>query len=76
MEIKKSTKVNGLGLFSKNQSKRRYYICFDWSKIKSSNKRKSIHVGDGVHIVDEYGMFINHSFTPSAIISNSNVVKC
>lgn len=30
--------------------------------------RESIHVGNGVHIHDEYGAYINHSFKPSTKI--------
>lgn len=74
MEIKKSTKVNGLGLFAKKSVKQGDIIFVLTGQKLNHPTRESIHIGDGVHIVDEYGMFINHSFTPSAIISNSNVV--
>lgn len=31
--------------------------------------RESIHVGNGVHVHDEYGAYINHSFDPSTKIT-------
>jgi hypothetical protein len=35
--------------------------------------RESIHIGNGKHIYDELGIFINHSFEPSVYIDGKNV---
>jgi SET domain-containing protein len=32
--------------------------------------RESIHIGNNKHIYDEYGIFINHSFTPNIQVNN------
>jgi hypothetical protein len=36
--------------------------------------RESIHIGDGKHILDNYGRYVNHSFNPSVRISSTNVI--
>ena len=35
--------------------------------------RETIHIGNGKHIYDELGIFINHSFNPSTYIDGKNV---
>jgi hypothetical protein len=36
--------------------------------------RESIHIGNGLHVIDSYGRFINHSFEPNTRIEFNNVV--
>ena len=36
--------------------------------------RESIHIGNNVHIYDEYGIFMNHSFNPTTKINKYEVV--
>ena len=35
--------------------------------------RESIHVGNGMHVIDKYGEYINHSFEPNTRIVFNNV---
>jgi len=36
--------------------------------------RSSIHIGNGMHIIDEYGEYINHSFEPNIRIELNKMV--
>lgn len=38
--------------------------------------RESIHIGNNMHVIDEYGKYINHSFEPNTeIVINKIVAK-
>lgn len=57
-----------LGLFATRSYKR-----FDQVHVLSGVEldhptRESIYVGGGVHIVDAWGQFVNHSFEPSCTV--------
>ena len=36
--------------------------------------RKSIHIGNGMHVIDKYGQYIKHSFEPNTRIESNNVI--
>jgi hypothetical protein len=36
--------------------------------------QKSIHIGNNVHVTDEYGQYINHSFDPNVRVVSNNLV--
>jgi len=42
--------------------------------ISSKRTRETIEVGDGVHLLDEFAQFINHSFKPSVRIVGSELI--
>lgn len=42
-------------------------------KIVLNPTKESIHVGNNMHIIDEYGKYINHSFQPNTRIE-ANVI--
>ena len=44
--------------------------------IVKSPTRTSIEIDTNKHIEDEYGIYMNHSFTPTCIIHNGSVVAC
>ena len=74
MEVKQSTKINGLGLFATQQ-----YIKGDTILVLKGAEtnfptRESIYVGNNIHILDEMGQYINHSFEPTTQIVGYNVV--
>ena len=74
MKIAESNMVDGKGLFS-TECVNTGGIVFTLSgEIFDHPTRESIHIGNNIHIYDEYGIFINHSFTPSCFIQNKNVV--
>lgn len=35
---------------------------------------QSIHIGNGMHIIDDYGKYINHSFEPNIRIELNNMI--
>lgn len=43
-------------------------------KLVLEPTRESIHIGNGMHIIDNYGQFINHSFEPNTRIDSNNIV--
>ena len=34
----------------------------------------TIHIGNGMHVLDEYGKYMNHSFDPNTVIHLNNVI--
>ena len=34
----------------------------------------SIHIGNGLHVIDDYGQYINHSFEPNTKIEQNKVI--
>lgn len=43
-------------------------------KLVLNPTRESIHIGNGMHIIDNYGQYINHSFEPNIRIEFNNMV--
>ncbi len=43
-------------------------------KLVLQPTRESIHIGNGQHVIDKYGKFINHSFKPNTKIELNNVI--
>jgi len=76
MEIKESVNINGLGLFSTSKYKKGDVIFVLVGEIFDVPCRESIHIGNNKHIIDKFGIYINHSFNPSVYIDGTNVVAC
>jgi len=74
MEVKQSRQIDGLGLFTTQQYKKGDIIFVLKGNETNFPTRESIHVGNNVHILDEMGQFINHSFEPTMQIVGYNVV--
>lgn len=74
MEIKNSTHVDGKGLFVNEKYSKGDIVFVLSGRIFNQPTRESIHIGNNKHIYDEYGIFINHSFTPNIRIEGLNVV--
>lgn len=74
MEVRKSKLVDGLGLFSTVNIKKDEVVFVLSGEILDHPVRESIHVGNGVHVVDSNGSFINHSFEPTIKICGYDVV--
>ena len=36
--------------------------------------QKSIHIGDNMHLLDEFGQYINHSFEPNVKVVNNKLI--
>ncbi|MDB4352171.1 hypothetical protein OAA60_01950 [Porticoccaceae bacterium] len=74
MEIRDSNIVDGKGLFTTKSVKKNDVLFVLSGNIYSEPSRETIYIGNNQHIYDEYGIFINHSFTPNIVINNKNVV--
>jgi hypothetical protein len=74
MEIRDSNIINGKGLFTTKSFEKGDILFVLTGKIYSEPLRETIFIGNNEHIYDEYGIFINHSFTPNIVIENKNVV--
>lgn len=74
MEVKKSKTNEGKGVFLLKPVKKDDVIYILKGEIFSSPTRESIRVGENQHIYDEFGIFINHSFTPNIFIRNKELV--
>lgn len=43
-------------------------------ELRLKPTKSSIHIGNGMHVIDKYGQYINHSFDPSTRIENNKVI--
>jgi hypothetical protein len=73
MEIRDSLTVNGKGVFTTQKYKKDDIIFVLSGQVFTAPTRETIHVGNNVHIYDNFGIFINHSFTPNIYINGTNV---
>jgi len=73
MEIKQSSVNDGLGLHSTSFHKKGDIIFTLTGSINTYPTRESIYIGNGEHIYDEWGIYMNHSFTPTTRIDGVNV---
>ena len=73
MEIKQSSVNEGLGLHTKCSHKKGAIIFTLTGTINTFPTRESIYIGNGQHIYDKWGIFMNHSFTPTTYIDGSSV---
>lgn len=74
MEVKISIVLNEEGLFATKQYMKGDVIFTLTGNELTHPTRETIHVGDNKHVHDKYGMFMNHSFTPSTYINKYNVM--
>jgi len=73
VEIKESA-IGEKGLFVlKNFSINEIIFQLEGKELDKPS-RESIHIGNNIHIHDEYGAFINHSFDPSVKIDGKNII--
>lgn len=71
-EIKNSV-IGERGLFALKSYSAGETIFVLNGKILERPTRESIHIGNGMHIDDKYGKYINHSFLPTVWIDGKNV---
>lgn len=71
MEVKLNTELNEKGLFATKQYKKGDTVISLLGLELSYPTRETIYIGNNIHIHDQYGMYMNHSFTPSTYINQS-----
>jgi hypothetical protein len=74
MEIKDSKNISGKGLYTTIKYKKEDIIYTLTGNISDYPTRETIHIGNNKHIYDDYGIYINHSFTPNIYIDNTNII--
>jgi len=62
------------GLFATRQHKKGDIIRILKGSISDKPDRLSIEIMPNVHVLDEYGKCVNHSFEPTTIIKNGSIV--
>ena len=67
-------RVNGDGLFTTSTYKKGDIIYALTGTIKDIPDKYTIEIGPNKHITDTYGIYMNHSFTPSVSIKEKNVI--
>tara|TARA_Y100000590_G_C15548474_1_gene949914 strand:- start:62 stop:400 length:339 start_codon:yes stop_codon:yes gene_type:complete len=74
MEVKFSKRVQGKALFSKKKYSKGSIIFTLEGKILDKPNKYTIEIGKDKHIIDKYGIYMNHSFTPSTKIDGKNII--
>lgn len=74
MEIKNSDVTKEKGLFATKKYAENEVVRVLSGNIYDKPTRETIHIGDNKHVHDEYGIYINHSFTPNIKIDGYKLV--
>ena len=74
MDIKYIERIKGNGLIAKKKYKKNTIIHVLSGEIRSKPNRYTIEIGKNKHILDKYGIYMNHSFTPNTVIDGLNVI--
>ena len=74
MEIKYNELIQGKGLYATKHYTKGSIIHILTGKVYDRPTRETIHIGNNIHVYDEYGIYINHSFSPSTYIDGINIV--
>ena len=75
MEVRFCERVNGKALFSLNKYDENEIILTFKGEIKNFPCKYSIEIGENKHILDPYGIYINHSFEPNCKILEGKMVS-
>tara|TARA_B110000858_G_C17585412_1_gene373165 strand:+ start:370 stop:702 length:333 start_codon:yes stop_codon:yes gene_type:complete len=65
---------NNKGLFSDKKYKKNNIIHKLTGSVYDKPSRTTIEIGTNAHIDDEYGIYMNHSFSPNCIIKEGCIV--
>ncbi len=74
MEIKHNNVLNEDGLYATKQYLKDTIVFTLTGNEYDKPKRETIYVGDGKHVYDKYGIYMNHSFNPTAYINKYDVM--
>ena len=64
----------GKGLFALKKYEKGDLIHVLTGNMYNYPTRETIHIGNNQHIYDEYGIFINHSFTPNMVVDKTSLI--
>lgn len=75
LEIRNSpATAGGKGLFTSMRHEAGRVVHVLSGEVLDAPTRETIHIGEGRHIYDEFGIFMNHSFQPNVEIRGVEVV--
>lgn len=74
MQVKDCERVGGKGLFSLRFVPKGDIVVVLTGPVEDTPSRYSIEIGENLHIIDDEGKFMNHSFDPCCKIDGKNVV--
>ena len=74
MEIKHCERVGGQALFSLKNHHSNDVVFVLNGEIKKTPTKYTIEINKDEHIIDEWGIYMNHSFNPTTQISGRNVI--
>ena len=74
MEIKYSERVNGEALFSLRTHKINDTVFVLYGEIEKNPTKYTIEISKTEHILDKWGIYMNHSFNPTTQIVGRNVI--
>ncbi len=74
MEIRTSNMVTGKGLFATKKYLKDEIVHTLTGRIFDHPTRETIHIGNNQHIYDDFGIYINHSFTPNIYVNGVNLI--
>ena len=74
MQVSDCERVGGKGLFSLKFVPKGDIVFVLTGPVKDTPCKYSIEIGENQHILDDDGVFMNHSFDPSCKIDGKNVV--
>ena len=74
MKIKFCERVNGKALFSDKDYKKDDIIFTLKGEIKSKPNKYTIEIGENLHILDDFGIYMNHSCNPTTKINGKKVI--
>ena len=74
MEVKFCERVNGKALFSKKNISKDSIVFTLEGEILDKPTKYTIEIDKDKHILDENGIYMNHSFDPTTKIDNINVI--
>ena len=75
MEVRFCERVKGNALFSLKQYEENEIVLAFTGEIKDTPCKYSIEIGENKHILDPYGIYINHSFEPNCKIQDGKLVS-
>jgi hypothetical protein len=64
-----------IGLYSIKSYKSNELVHVMSGKMSNVPTRKSIHIGDNMHLEDDFGQYINHSFNPNIKVVGNKLIS-
>ena len=74
MEVQYIHRVKGEGLIATKFYKQNKIVRVLEGNINDKPNKYSIEIGKNKHIIDKYGIYINHSFEPNTKIEDGKVI--